>query len=80
MTSNPTVVTGSVETQYRCACGWEGPESELVDWDVQTDRDRVVRVCPGCESSVPEWGCLRPIDGVRRVAEGNLQRALTNHE
>jgi len=80
MTDEPTVFMGSTATQYQCLCGWEGPESELDDWDVQTDRDRAVRVCPSCESSVPEWGCLRPIDGIRRVARGSLQRALTDHK
>jgi len=80
MTNEPAVSTGTTETEYRCPCGWVGAESALDDWDVQPDRDRVVRVCPACESTVPEWGCLSPLDGVRSVAEGDLRSALAERD
>lgn len=78
MTVRPSVSMGATETEYRCECGWTGLESVLEDWDVQPARDRVVRVCPGCGASVPEWGCLGPIDGVRRVADADLEDALAD--
>lgn len=76
MSSHPYVTVGASETKYHCVCGWTGLESELSDWDVQSERDRVVRVCPGCSTSVPEWGTLRPIDGVVQVAGDALQATL----
>lgn len=61
-----------------CACGWTGVDDEIEDWDVQPERDRVVRVCPSCQEPVPEWGCLEPIDGVARIARGSLADALAD--
>jgi len=76
MAGEPLVSAGQGEFEYRCDCGWIGPESALEDWAVQRDRDRVVRVCPDCGRPVPEWGALRPIDGVAKIAEGDLHDAL----
>ncbi|MBV0903522.1 hypothetical protein [Haloarcula salina] len=76
MTSEPFVSVGATETKYHCDCGWSGLESALSEWDVQVERDRVVRVCPECATPVPEWGTLRPIDGVEKVASGDLESAL----
>lgn len=61
-----------------CTCGWVGVDDEIEDWDVQPERDRVVRVCPSCGEPVPEWGCLEPIDGVARIARGSLAEALAD--
>jgi len=66
----------SNEVQFRCDCGWSGPESAIEDWSIQQDRDRVVRICPGCETPAPEWGTFSPINAVVPLARGNLQRSL----
>ena len=63
-----------------CACGWIGVDSDIEDWDIQRDRDRVVRVCPSCGDPVPEWGCLEPISGVEQIARGSLAEALADAE
>lgn len=76
MANEPSVAVGGTETEYRCECGWRGLESELKDWDVQRYRDRIVRVCPGCCESVPEWGCLKPIDAAARLARGSMRESL----
>ena len=76
MMIQPSVAVGGTETEYRCRCGQTTPESELDEWDVQHDRDRVVRVCHDCGESIPEWGCLTPIDAVARVAYGQLAASL----
>ena len=60
----------------RCDCGWAGTDADVEDWDVQVDRDRVVRNCPSCGRAVPEWGALRPIDGAAMIARGSLREAL----
>lgn len=60
----------------QCSCGWEGVDGDVVKWDVQKERDRVVRQCPSCHRPVPEWGTLRPIGGVVQVARGPLRDAL----
>lgn len=67
---------GRQEMLLRCDCGWEGAESDVTEWDVQRARDRVVRKCPNCEEAVPEWGSFRPIDGVARIAKGELRESL----
>lgn len=72
MTHHRRVTIGRQETRFQCDCGWEGTESDITDWDVQQDRDRVVRQCPNCEDPIPEWGTFRPIDGVARIAKGEL--------
>lgn len=77
MTDEPFVAVGGTETEYRCRCGWHTLESEIEDWDVQHDRDRVVRICPDCGESVPEWGCIAPIDAAARVARGRMATSLT---
>lgn len=66
----------SNEVQFICDCGWTGPESSIDDWSIQKDRDRVVRVCPGCETPAPEWGTFSPIDAVVPLARDGLQQAL----
>jgi len=76
MSTEPSVSVGDAETEYACRCGWRSGETELTDWDVQREYDRVVRVCPDCEMSVPEWGCLAPIDAVVRIARSDLADAL----
>lgn len=76
MTRRRGVEMGRKEMRLSCDCGWEGVESEVTDWDVQHSRDRVVRNCPNCEEPIPEWGTFRPIDGVARIAKGELQEAL----
>jgi hypothetical protein len=60
----------------RCDCGWEGVDADIESWDIQRERDRVVRRCPDCGSPVPEWGTLQPIDGAAQIARGPLQEAL----
>jgi hypothetical protein len=60
----------------RCDCGWTGVDADVDEWDVQRERDRVVRKCPECDTAVPEWGTLAPIDGVTRVARGSLRTTL----
>lgn len=70
------VEMGRREMHLRCDCGWTGEESAVTDWDVQRDRDRVVRVCPNCGEAVPEWGAFRPIDGVARIAKGSVRESL----
>lgn len=61
---------------FRCDCGWEGTDADVEEWTVQHDVDRAVRRCPGCETPVPEWGTLRPLDGAARIARGPLRKAL----
>jgi predicted RNA-binding Zn-ribbon protein involved in translation (DUF1610 family) len=73
-------VTRSFETAHitlQCDCGWAGPDAEA-GWDVQVECDRVVRQCPGCGDSVPEWGTLTPLEGAARVARGRLSSALVD--
>lgn len=60
----------------RCDCGWTGVDADVDEWDVQQDRDRVVRKCPECGSTVPEWGTFSPMEGVVRVARGSLRTTL----
>lgn len=62
--------------QLECRCGWSGLDADITDWDVQPERDRVVRKCPDCGTAVPEWGALRTIDGAARMARGPLADAL----
>ena len=59
-----------------CACGWTGYDDDIERWDVEADRDRVVRCCPSCDDSVPEWGTVTSVEGVARVARGPLRAAL----
>lgn len=80
MTQRREVAIGRQEMLLRCDCGWEGAESDVTDWDVQRTRDRVVRKCPRCEEPVPEWGAFGPIDGVARIAKGQLQETLKEVE
>ena len=60
----------------QCRCGWEGIDADVEKWDVQLERDRVVRRCPNCSEAVPEWGTLRSVDGAARIARGPLRRSL----
>ncbi len=60
----------------RCRCGWEGIDADIEAWDVQLERDRVVRRCPGCGEPVPEWGTIASIDGATRIARGPLRDSL----
>lgn len=62
--------------QLQCHCGWEGLDADVEDWAIEEDHDRVVRKCPSCETVVPEWGALRPIDGAAKIARGPLAMAL----
>ncbi len=80
MTQERGVAIGRQEMLLQCDCGWEGTESDVTDWDVQHDRDRVVRQCPHCNEPVPEWGAFRPIDGVERIAKGELRESLQEAE
>lgn len=59
-----------------CGCGWVGHDREVEAWSVEPDRDRVVRRCPDCGEPVPEWGALRTIAGVARIARGPLRESL----
>lgn len=59
-----------------CSCGWTGTLRDISDYEVESDRDRVLRRCPACGTGVPEWGALAPIDGVARVAKGPLLETL----
>lgn len=61
---------------FQCDCGWRGYDRDIVDWDVQTEYDRIVRKCPSCQGTIPEWGALAPIDGVARIARDPLQIAI----
>jgi predicted RNA-binding Zn-ribbon protein involved in translation (DUF1610 family) len=74
--TRPGVEMGRQEMLLRCECGWEGPESAVTEWDVQFDRDRVVRKCPNCGRPVPEWGAFRSIDGVAQIAKGSIRESL----
>ena len=76
MSEKRDVSVGAQEYRFSCDCGWAGLETDIDRWDVQTDRDRVVRRCPGCDEPVPEWGTFPSIDGVARVAKGDLRAAL----
>jgi hypothetical protein len=59
-----------------CRCGWTGHDDDVEDWAIEPERDRVVRRCPSCDEPVPEWGALRSIDGVARLARGSLRESL----
>jgi hypothetical protein len=61
-----------------CDCGWGGHDDDIESWEVESERDRVVRVCPACSEPVPEWGALGPIEGAARTARGSLRAALTD--
>jgi hypothetical protein len=60
----------------RCSCGWEGIDADVEEWDVQFERDRVVRRCPECDTTVPEWGTMPSIEGAAGIARGPLEEAL----
>lgn len=60
----------------QCSCGWEGIDEDIEKWDIQHDRDRVVRRCPSCQNTVPEWGTLSPISGAAEIARGPLREDL----
>jgi hypothetical protein len=84
-TDNPLMADPTVERSFdepalslTCRCGWEGHDVDVEDWDVQSERDRVVACCPSCGGPVPEWGALVPIDGASRVARGPLKETLRN--
>jgi hypothetical protein len=68
----------SNEVAFGCPCGWTGTESDVEDWHVDESRDRVVRVCPDCGAPRPDWGALRPIDAVARLAKGDLRQTLVD--
>jgi len=76
--SDPSVDRSFSEphTLLRCRCGWAGHDDDVQRWDVQTESDRVVRVCPDCDEPVPEWGTIRPIDAVAQIARGPLESSL----
>ena len=59
-----------------CRCGWDGYDDDIERWDIDAERDRVVRVCPSCEEPVPEWGTIRPIEGAVQIARGSLRESL----
>ncbi|MFB6174285.1 MAG: hypothetical protein ABEI39_06545 [Halobacteriales archaeon] len=63
--------------RFRCPCGWVGIDDGIEDWRVERDRDRVVRVCPGCGEARPEWGALPSIEGAAAIARGPLREALS---
>ena len=64
--------------ELTCRCGWVGVDADVDTWAVEFERDRVVRRCPDCGESVPEWGALGPIDGAARIARGSLRRSLVD--
>lgn len=66
--------------KLQCRCGWTGHDNDIEDWAVETERDRVVRRCPDCGSSVPEWGVLQPIAGAEKIARGPLKTALVESD
>ena len=72
----PSIDYGSPAFELGCDCGWTGRETDVERWDVQRERDRVVRRCPECDTPVPEWGTYRPIDGLEPLARGPLREAL----
>jgi len=76
--SNPSVDRSFSEPHIRlqCRCGWKGHDDDIRRWDVQRDTDRVVRVCPDCAESIPEWGTIRPIDAATGIARGPLKTSL----
>lgn len=76
-----TWVERSFETPtiaLQCDCGWKGADVDVSEWSVDSDRDRVVRRCPGCGRPVPEWGTLRSLEGAALIARGSLKTALNN--
>ena len=72
----PTMEYGSPAFQFACDCGWTGRETDIDDWAVEIEHDRVVRCCPGCGDPIPEWGTYRPIDGISQLARGPMRQAL----
>lgn len=66
--------------QLECQCGWTGHDDDIDDWTVDSERDRVVRQCPECEDTVPEWGVLQPIAGAAKIARGSLETALADED
>jgi hypothetical protein len=61
---------------FRCDCGWEGNDADVEKWVAQAESDRAVRLCPACDTPVPEWGTLRSLDGAAMIAHGPLQECL----
>lgn len=76
MPNGRSAEVGSQEYHFTCDCGWNGLETDIERWDVQVDRDRVVRRCPGCGNPIPEWGTFPSIDSVARIAKGDLRDEL----
>lgn len=79
------MTTPSVKPSYyepyislTCSCGWEGFDKDIEEWDVQEERDRVVRRCPSCEEPMAEWGALIPIEGAAAIARGPLRQSLSD--
>lgn len=66
--------------ELECECGWTGHDDDIEDWAVESERDRVVRRCPGCGDRVPEWGVLPSIEGAAKIARGSLREALVEAE
>lgn len=63
-----------------CTCGWTGHDDDIEDWEVDQERDRVVRQCPACDRPVPEWGALEPIEAAAKIARGPLAEAIAESE
>lgn len=76
--ARPQVKRSFTEPQVRltCRCGWTGHDNEIKDWEIDRERDRVVRKCPDCGEPVPEWGALRSISGVAYLAHESLRESL----
>ena len=69
-------VTFDTDMQLRCSCGWGGPVTEATEVAVDEKIDHVARVCPACETPVPEWGAFPNTDGVERIAKGRHRESL----
>ena len=76
MTDGPRLEPVQEALALTCSCGWEGTLRAITDYELEPDRDRVLRRCPGCGEGIAEWGALGPIDGVARVAKGPLRNTL----
>ena len=64
------------DMRLQCSCGWVGPVTEVDEWEVEENYTYVARVCPGCETSVPEWGAFPSPEGVKQIAKGRIRDSL----
>lgn len=71
-------VAFNTDMELGCSCGWRGTVSEIEDWEIDEELDHVARVCPGCQTPVPEWGAFHGVDGVEQIAKGDIRDSLAS--